>query len=79
MHLLFCLSCLTSCMRVPVNKPVPPCTLPAVSAFPTMQVTDSVDKNYVTIPSNDIRNLYLWINEENDRLNKAEVCIANRE
>lgn len=54
----------------------PRCDLPAVPEFPVMNAI-MIDNN-VVIPTIDISFLYLWVKQENARLDKAELCLANR-
>lgn len=62
--------CSGSCTKeIPVVRPSPPCQLPAVEPFPALsrQLTDE-----------QIRALSVWKAHIDARMNKAELCLANR-
>jgi hypothetical protein len=64
------LSCTLNCTKeVAVNRPNPQCILPSVDEFPFL---------HKSMTDDEVKSLYLWINQIEARLDKAEFCLTNR-
>lgn len=67
-----------ACQPSPVvNHPNPVCILPYVPEFP--EIGAHTSDGQVTVSLDDVQKLYLWVTQEEARLNKAEFCLTNRQ
>jgi len=70
------MSCTPPAVQEP-RAPIAPCNLPAVDVFPDLHPTPTADG--IDISTTSTRALFIWVNQVNARLDKAELCLANRE